>query len=83
MFSPAVSALNGQNISVTFAAPKEGYIGWHGIICLSSASQGRSINAAYDYMNRWLSGWLGVFVAKQSYYICNPEHSISFSTQPE
>ena len=42
MFSPAVSALNGQNIPVRFAAPKEGYRGWHGVMCLSSASQGRS-----------------------------------------
>ncbi|MFT6776467.1 MAG: putative spermidine/putrescine transport system substrate-binding protein [Paraglaciecola sp.] len=83
MFSPAVSALNGQNIPVTFAAPKEGYRGWHGVMCLSSASQGRSKDAAYDYMNWWLSGWPGAFIARQGYYISNPERSISFLTQPE
>jgi putative spermidine/putrescine transport system substrate-binding protein len=83
MFSPAVSTLNGQNIPVTFAAPKEGYRGWHGVMCLSSASQGSSKDAAYDYMNWWLSGWPGAFIARQGYYISNPERSTSFLTQPE
>ena len=77
MFSPAVSALNGQNIPVTFAAPKEGYRGWHGVMCLSSASHGKSKDAAYDYMNWWLSGWPGAFIARQGYYISNPERSRS------
>jgi putative spermidine/putrescine transport system substrate-binding protein len=53
MFSPALSVLNGQNIPVAFAAPKEGYRGWHGVMCLSSASQGRSKDAAFDYMHWW------------------------------
>ena len=83
MFSPAVSALNGQNIPVRFAAPKEGYRGWHGVMCLSSASQGRSKDAAYDYMNWWLSGWPGAFIARQGYYISNPQRSSSFLSPAE
>ena len=83
MFSPAVSALNGQNIPVRFAAPKEGYRGWHGVMCLSSASQGRSKDAAYDYMNWWLSGWPGAFIAKQGYYISNPKRSSEYLSSAE
>ncbi|MFT6988912.1 MAG: putative spermidine/putrescine transport system substrate-binding protein [Paraglaciecola sp.] len=83
MFSPAVSALNGQNIPVRFAAPKEGYRGWHGVMCLSSASQGRSKDAAYDYMNWWLSGWPGAFIARQGYYISNPQRSFPFLSPAE
>jgi putative spermidine/putrescine transport system substrate-binding protein len=83
MFSPAVSALNGLKIPVTFAAPKEGYRGWHGVMCLSSASQGRSKDAAYDYMNWWLSGWPGAFIARQGYYISNPERSSSYLSPAE
>jgi putative spermidine/putrescine transport system substrate-binding protein len=75
MFSPAVSALNGQGIPVTFAAPKEGYRAWHGVMCLSSATQGNVKDAAYDYMNWWLSGWPGAFIARQGYYISNPQRS--------
>lgn len=75
MFSPGVSALNGQGIPVIYAAPKEGYRGWHGVMCLSSATQGREKDAAYDYMNWWLSGWPGAFIARQGYYISNPQRS--------
>jgi putative spermidine/putrescine transport system substrate-binding protein len=75
MFSPAASALRGQNIPVVYAAPKEGYRGWHGVMCLSSATKGRKKDAAYDYMNWWLSGWPGAFIARQGYYISNPERS--------
>ena len=75
MFSPAISALNGQNVPVTFAAPKEGYRGWHGVMCLSSAISGRTKDVAYEYMNWWLSGWPGAFIARQGYYISNPGRS--------
>lgn len=83
MFSPAVSALNGQNIPVTFAAPKEGYRGWHGVMCLSSQTRGKVKDAAYDYMNWWLSGWPGAFIARQGYYISNPQMSKPYLTDDE
>lgn len=78
MFSPAVSALNGRNIPVEYAAPKEGYRGWHGVMCLSSAIQERQKDAAYEYMNWWLSGWPGAFIARQGYYISNAQRSKQF-----
>ena len=83
MFSPAVSALNGQDIPVTFAAPKEGYRGWHGVMCLSSATQGRVKDVAYEYMNWWLSGWPGAFIARQGYYISNPQRSAPLLSEAE
>ncbi|MFQ3207320.1 MAG: putative spermidine/putrescine transport system substrate-binding protein [Glaciecola sp.] len=78
MFSPAVASLNGQNIPVTFAAPKEGYRGWHGVMCLSSQISKRQEGVAYEYMNWWLSGWAGAFIARQGYYISNPNRSKPF-----
>ena len=83
MFSPAVSALNGQDTPVTFAAPKEGYRGWHGVMCLSSATNGRMKDVAYEYMNWWLSGWPGAFISKQGYYISNPERSQPLMSKAE
>ncbi|MBF7074538.1 extracellular solute-binding protein [Glaciecola sp. MH2013] len=83
MFSPAVSSLNGQNIPVTFAAPKEGYRGWHGVMCLSSKTTGRAKDIAYEYMNWWLSGWPGAFIARQGYYISNPQRSKQFLSNAE
>ncbi|MEM7234839.1 MAG: extracellular solute-binding protein, partial [Planctomycetota bacterium] len=75
MFSPAVSTLNGQGIPVSYAAPKEGYRAWHGVMCLSSKTTGHVRDAAYRFMNWWLSGWAGAFIARQGYYISNPERS--------
>lgn len=83
MFSPAVSALNGQGVPVTYAAPKEGYRGWHGVMCLSSSTHGKAKDAAYDYMNWWLSGWPGAFIARQGYYISNAQRSKQYLTQAE
>ena len=83
MFSPAVASLNGQGIPVTYAAPKEGYRGWHGVMCLSSATEGTQKDAAYEYMNWWLSGWPGAFIARQGYYISNPERSRELLTKDE
>lgn len=83
MFSPAVSALNGQGVPVRYAAPKEGYRGWHGVMCLSSSTQGRQKDAAYEYMNWWLSGWPGAYIARQGYYISNPQRSKSYLSDAE
>lgn len=83
MFSPAVSVLNGRGMPCIYAAPKEGYRAWHGVMCLSSETQGERKEAAYAFMNWWLSGWPGAFIARQGYYISNPQRSKSFMSQSE
>lgn len=83
MFSPGVSSLNGKGIPCIYAAPKEGYRAWHGVMCLSAKTEGRVKDAAYDYMNWWLSGWPGAFIARQGYYISNPERSREFLSEDE
>jgi putative spermidine/putrescine transport system substrate-binding protein len=75
MFSPAVSTLNGMNIPCVYAAPREGYRAWHGVMCLSRECSDERRDAAYAYMNWWLSGWPGAFIARQGYYISNPQRS--------
>ncbi len=69
MFSPAATVLRGQGLDVVYAAPREGYRAWHGVMCLSSQATEEATEAAYAYMNWWLSGWPGAFVARQGYYI--------------
>ena len=34
-------------------------------------------------MNWWLSGWAGAFIARQGYYISNPQRSRKFMSQEE
>ncbi|WP_417909706.1 ABC transporter substrate-binding protein [Candidatus Electronema sp. PJ] len=83
MFSPGVSALNGMGIPCIYAAPKEGYRAWHGVMCLSRACTGEKQEAAYAFMNWWLSGWPGAFIARQGYYISNPQRSKAFMSAAE
>lgn len=83
MFSPAVSTLNGKGIPCIYAAPKEGYRAWHGVMCLSSESKDERKDAAYSFMNWWLSGWAGAFIARQGYYISNPERSRKYMSSQE
>lgn len=83
MFSPGVSALRAEGIDCVYASPKEGYRAWHGVMCLSSRTEGWADGAAYDFMNWWLSGWAGAFIARQGYYISNPERSKPFMSPEE
>ncbi|MBF0261654.1 MAG: extracellular solute-binding protein [Magnetococcales bacterium] len=83
MFSPAVADLNERGIPAIYAAPKEGYRAWHGVMCLSSQTTGRVKDAAYDFMNWWLSGWPGAFVARQGYYMSIPERARPHLTPAE
>ncbi len=83
MFSPGVSTLNGMGIPCIYAAPKEGYRAWHGVMCLSKASEGEQKEMAYAFMNWWLSGWPGAFIARQGYYISNPQRSKAYMSPEE
>lgn len=83
MFSPAVSSLRGMGVPCIYAAPKEGYRAWHGVMCLSRECRGEQEQAAYTYMNWWLSGWAGAFIARQGYYIANPQRAREHMSTPE
>jgi putative spermidine/putrescine transport system substrate-binding protein len=83
MFSPGVSSLNGKGIPCVYAAPKEGYRAWHGVMCLSSAVNEERREMAYRFMNWWLSGWAGAFIARQGYYISNPNRARERMTEAE
>jgi putative spermidine/putrescine transport system substrate-binding protein len=52
-------------------------------MCLSKATEGKAKDAAYDYMNWWLSGWPGAFIARQGYYISNPQRSSRYLSPQE
>ncbi len=83
MFSPGASALRARGVPVRYAAPKEGYRAWHGVMCLSSACSEQASDAAYAYMNWWLSGRPGAVMARQGYYISVPDPIRSYLTNDE
>lgn len=73
MWSPAVTAIKAEGVPCIYASPKEGMRGWHGGLAISAKVKGRQLDAAYEYINWWLDGWPGAFVARQGYYTSAPD----------
>jgi putative spermidine/putrescine transport system substrate-binding protein len=73
MWSPAVTAVKAQGIPCVYQPLKEGYRGWGNGLGLMSHLEGIRLDAAYEYLNWYVSGWMGGFIAKQGYYISVPE----------
>ena len=69
MWSPAVTAVKAEGVPCIYASPKEGMRGWHGGCAISAKVTGKQLDAAYEYLNWWLDGWAGAFVARQGYYM--------------
>ena len=74
MWSPAVTAIKAEGVPCVYAFPKEGMRGWHGGCSISAKATGKALDQAYDYINWWLDGWGGAFVARQGYYMSVPEN---------
>ncbi len=74
MWSPAVTAIKAEGVPCIYAFPKEGMRGWHGGLAISAKVTGKALDQAYEYINWWLAGWPGAFVARQGYYMSVPEN---------
>lgn len=83
MWSPAVTAVRSKGIACKFQPLKEGYRSWGGGLGLSSGLKGVALDAAYEYINWYLSGWVGGFLMRQGYYSAVPETSKNFMTADE
>ena len=68
LWSPAYYSLRGMGRDIIYAAPREGYRGWHSGLCVSSNVEGEMADAAYAYMNWLLEGMPGAIMARQGYY---------------
>lgn len=78
MWSPAVTAVKSRGIPCVFQPLKEGYRAWGGGLGLSKSLKGMELDAAYEYINWYLSGWVGAFLMRQGYYSAVPETSKQF-----
>ena len=74
MWSPAVTAVLEKGIPCVYApvavtaAGKEGYRGWCNGMGLLKHLTGKRLDAAYEYLNWYYSGWQGAYVARHGYY---------------
>ena len=68
MWSPAVTAVRSRGIACTYQPLAEGYRGWGGGLGIARHLKGIELDAAYDYINWYLSGWVGAYLNRQGYY---------------
>jgi putative spermidine/putrescine transport system substrate-binding protein len=83
MWSPAVTAVRARGIPCHYVPLKEGYRAWAVGLGLMAHVKGLKLDAAYEYLNWYQSGWQGGFIAKQGYYSSVPATAKSFLTADE
>ncbi|MEM9355091.1 MAG: extracellular solute-binding protein [Pseudomonadota bacterium] len=83
MWSPAITAVRSKGIPCVYQPLKEGYRSWGGGLGLSRNLKGVELDAAYEYINWYLSGWVGGFLMRQGYYSAVPETSKNFMSADE
>jgi putative spermidine/putrescine transport system substrate-binding protein len=75
MWSPAITKVRSMGLPCVYQPLKEGYRSWGGGLALSSNLSGLELDAAYEYINWYLSGWVGGLLMRQGYYSAAPETS--------
>lgn len=83
MWSPAVAAVRAKGIPCVYQPLEEGYRAWGGGIGLASHLSGLELDAAYEYINWYLSGWVGAYLNRQGYYSACLETAKDFMTPNE
>ena len=68
MWSPAVTKVRSMGIPCVYPPLKEGYRAWAAGFGLPKTLKGKKLDAAYDFINWFLSGWAGAFLNRQGYY---------------
>lgn len=83
MWSPAITAVKAKGVPCVYQPLKEGYRSWGGGIGLSKNLSGLELDAAYEYINWYLSGWVGGYLMRQGYYSAVPATSKDFMSADE
>jgi putative spermidine/putrescine transport system substrate-binding protein len=68
MWSPAVTKVRQMGVACKYQPLKEGYRAWAAGLGVPSHLDGRMLDAAYEFINWYLSGWVGAFLNRQGYY---------------
>ncbi|OHV78477.1 PotD/PotF family extracellular solute-binding protein [Ensifer sp. LCM 4579] len=83
MWSPAVAAVRSKGIACKYQPLKEGYRAWGGGLGLAGHLQGAQLDAAYEYINWYLSGWVGAYLNRQGYYSAAMETAKAHMSEDE
>ncbi|MER9457529.1 PotD/PotF family extracellular solute-binding protein [Mesorhizobium sp. M0478] len=83
MWSPAVAAVRSKGIACRFQPLEEGYRSWGGGLGLAAHLKGAELDAAYEYINWYTSGWVGGYLNRQGYYSANMVSAKKFMSEDE
>ncbi|MEP0565673.1 MAG: PotD/PotF family extracellular solute-binding protein [Paracoccaceae bacterium] len=83
MWSPAITAVKAKGVECVYQPLEEGYRSWGGGIGLSASLTGLERDAAYEYINWYLDGWVGGYLMRQGYYSAVPETSKNYMSENE
>lgn len=83
MFYPGFVLLQREGLPVEMSDPVEGMRGWHADLCISSATTGEALDAAYAYLNWWHAGWPAACLSRQGYYATFPQRVREHLTEAE
>jgi putative spermidine/putrescine transport system substrate-binding protein len=83
MWSPAVAAVRAKGIPCTYQPLEEGYRAWGGGLGLAKHLSGAQLDAAYEYINWYISGWVGAYLNRQGYYSACLETAKEFMSEDE
>jgi len=73
MWSPAITAVRTQGIPCVYQPLKEGYRAWAVGFALSAATKGYQADICYEFINWYLSGFVGGYLNRQGYYSAVPK----------
>ncbi|MBS0643452.1 MAG: PotD/PotF family extracellular solute-binding protein [Acetobacteraceae bacterium] len=83
MWSPAVAAVRSKGIACKYQPLAEGYRAWAGGLGLAKHLTGLERDAAYEYINWYLSGWVGAYLNRQGYYSAVLDTAKKYMSQNE
>jgi len=83
MWSPAVAAVRSKGIACKYQPLKEGYRAWGGGLGLAAHLSGAKLGAAYEYINWYLSGWVGAYLNRQGYYSAAMDTAKQYMSEDE
>ena len=83
MWSPAVAAVRAKGIPCRYQPLKEGYRAWGGGLGLAAHLSGAQLDAAYEYIIWYPSGWVGGYLNRQGYYSAAMDTAKQFMSEDE
>ena len=83
MWSPAVTKVRQQGVACVYQPLKEGYRAWAAGLGIPTHVKGRTLDACYEFINWYLTGWAGAFLNRQGYYTAAIDTAKGYMTADE